>query len=141
MELVNQLTQQLGINQHQASGGLGLIMGMAKEKLGGDFDSLAQHVPGVDNLISSAPKPASAAGAASAFGGGIGGALASVGAMLGGKAGGAVGQLGDLASLAGGFKQLGLDAGMVGKFAPIVMTFIQSKGGDAAKGLLERAIK
>jgi hypothetical protein len=141
MELVNQLTQQLGIDQQQASGGLGLIMGMAKQKLGGDFGSLAQHVPGVDKLIEAAPKPAGAAGAASALGGGLGGALGAVGGMLGGKAGGAVGQLGNLASLAGGFKQLGLDAGMVGKFAPIVLNFFQSKGGDTAKALLARAIK
>jgi hypothetical protein len=123
MELVNQLTQQLGINEQQASGGFGLIMGMAKQKLGGDFGSLAQHLPGADKLINSAPKPS---GAASAAGGGIGGAL---------------GQMGNLASLAGGFKQLGLDAGMIGKFAPIVLNFFQSKGGDAAKGLLERVLK
>jgi hypothetical protein len=138
MELINQLTQQLGIKPEQASGGLGLIMGMAKEKLGGDFGSLAQHVPGVDNLINSAPKPS---GVASALGGGIGGALGAVSGLLGGKAGGAIGQLGNLASLAGGFKQLGLDAGMIGKFAPIVMNFFQSKGGDVAKGLLEKVIK
>ena len=137
MELVNQLTQQLGINQQQASGGLGLIMGMAKKKLGGDFGSLAQHVPGVDKLIEAAPKPAGAAGAAPALGGGLG----AVGGLLGGKAGGAVGQVGNLASLAGGFKQLGLDAGMVGKFAPIVLNFFQSKGGDTAKALLVRSIK
>lgn len=141
MELVNQLTQQLGIKPEQASGGLGLIMGMAKQKLGGDFGSLAQHVPGVDNLINSAPKPEAAAGAASALGSGLGGALGGLGGMLGGKAGGALGQLGSLASLAGGFKSLGLDAGMIGKFAPIVLNFFQSKGGDAAKGLIEKVIK
>lgn len=141
MDLINQLTQQLGINQQQASGGLGLIMGMARQKLGGDFGSLAQHLPGVDKLISSAPQPSGAAGAASAVGGGIGGALGAIGGLLGGKAGGALGQLGNLASLAGGFKQLGLDAGMIGKFAPIVLNFFQSKGGDAAKGLLEKVLK
>jgi hypothetical protein len=141
MELVHQLTEQLGINPEQASGGLGLILGMAKEKLGGDFGSLAQHVPGADHLIDSAPKPAGAAGVASALGGGFGGALGAVSGLLGGKAGGAFGQLGSLASLAAGFKQLGLDVGMVGKFAPIVMNFLQSKGGDAAKGLLDRALK
>lgn len=141
MELVNQLTQQLGIKPEQASGGLGLIMGLAKQKLGGDFGSLAQHVPGVDKLIESAPKPAGAAGAASALGGGLGGALGAVGGMLGGQAGGAVGKLGNLASLAGGFKQLGLDAGMISKFMPIVLNFFQSKGGDAAKGLLAGTLK
>ncbi len=45
MELVQQLTQQLGINQQQASGGLGLLMKLAKNKLGGQFGEVAQHVP------------------------------------------------------------------------------------------------
>ena len=65
----------------------------------------------------------------------------AVGGMLGGQAGGAVGKLGNLASLAGGFKQLGLDAGMISKFMPIVLNFFQSKGGDAAKGLLAGTLK
>jgi hypothetical protein len=138
MELINQLTQQLGINQQQASGGLGLIMSLAKQKLGGDFGSLAQHLPGAENLIQSAPQ---SSGAAAAVGGGIGGALGSIGGLFGGKTGGALGQLGNLALLAGGFKQLGLDAGMIGKFAPIVLNFFQSTGGDAAKGLLEKVLK
>ncbi len=137
MDLINQLTQQLGINQQQASGGLGLLMGMAKEKLGGDFGALAQHVPGIEGLISSAPKP----DAGAAVGGGLGGALGAVGGLLGGKAGGALGQLGSFAALAGGFKQLGLDSSMIGKFAPIITTFLQSKGGDVAKGLIERVTK
>lgn len=141
MELVNQLVQQLGINQQQASGGLGLIMGLAKDKLGGDFGSLAQHVPGVESLIDAAPKPSGATGAASVVGGGIGSALGAVSGLLGGKAGGAIGSLGNLASLAGGFKQLGLDAGMIGKFAPIVLNFFQSKGGDSAKALLGQVLK
>ena len=63
--------------------------------------------------------------------------------MLGGLAkkvtGG--GGLADLASLAGGFKKLGLESDMVGKFVPIVVSFVQSRGGDAVKGLLEKALK
>ncbi len=131
MELINQLVQQLGINPQQASGGLGLILGMAKQKLGADFGTVAQHIPGADGLINSAPQPTAAAG-------GLGGALGAVGGLLGGKAGGALGNLGSFASLADGFKQLGLDSGMIGKFAPIISNFLQSKGGDAARSLLQR---
>ena len=78
-------------------------------------------MPGVDDLVSSAPASA-------------GGGLAS-------SLGGGAGQLGNFASLAGGFKNLGLDSGMVGKFIPIVMSFVQSKGGSAVKGVLEQALK
>ena len=51
------------------------------------------------------------------------------------------GGAGGLASPAGGFKNLGLDGGMVGKFVPIILQFVQSKGGEGAKALLEKALK
>ncbi len=138
MELVNLLTQQLGINSQQASGGLGLLMSAAKSKLGGDFGQIAQVMPGVEQLIQQAPKPEGAAGVAGA---GMGGVLNAVGGLLGGKGGGALDSLGSLASLAGGFKQLGLGTDMVGKFLPVVLGYVQSKGGDASKSLLESALK
>src|SRR4051812_9952452 len=116
MELVQELTQQLGINQQQASGGLGLLMGMAKNKLGGEFGQVAQHVPNVDNLINSAPQSAAST---TTGGGGVGGALGALGGMLGGKAGG----LGALANLTGGFQQLGLSPGIMGKFVSVVLNF------------------
>jgi hypothetical protein len=137
MELVNLLTQQLGINTQQASGGLGLLMGEARKKLGNDFGPVASAVPGVENLIAQAPKP----GAGATAGAGLGGALGAIGGLLGGKAGSGLSSLGSLASLAGGFKQLGLSPDMIGKFVPIVLGFVQNKGGDGAKGLLERALK
>lgn len=138
MDLITQLTQQLGINQQQASGGLGLIMGLAKEKLGSDFSSLAKHLPDVEKHIGAAPKTG---GGTAAAGGVLGGALGAAGGLLGKNVGGALGQLGNLAALAGGFKQLGLDADMVGKFAPIVLGFFQAKGGDTAKQLLAQVMK
>ena len=131
MELVQELTQQLGINQQQASGGVGLIMGMAKDKLGGDFGQVAQHVPGVDNMINAAPKAEAGGGVSPVMG-----ALGAASGVLGGKSGGALGQV---TKLGGGFKQLGLEPGMISRFVPIVLNFFQSKGGPA-KGLLERAL-
>ena len=127
MELIQMLTSQLGISDEQASGGAGLIFKMAKEKLGGeDFSQVSSAIPDVENLISSAPES-----------GGIGGARGGLASSLGGGAG----QLGNLASLAGGFKTLNLDSGLVSKFIPIVMSFVQSKGGDSLKGILEKVIK
>ena len=131
MELVQELTQQLGINQQQASGGVGLTMGMAKDKLGGDFGQVAQHVPGVDNMINAAPKAEAGGGVSPVMG-----ALGAASGVLGGKSGGALGQV---TKLGGGFKQLGLEPGMISRFVPIVLNFFQSKGGPA-KGLLERAL-
>ena len=120
MELIDLLTKNLGVSETQAQGGAGLLFKLAKEKLGGaDFSKVSASVPGIDNLISTAPAS--------------GGQLGGLGKMFGGAGG--------LASLAGGFKNLGLDSGMVGKFVPIILQFVQSKGGEGVKALLEKALK
>lgn len=127
MELITMLTSQLGITEEQAQGGSGLLLKMAKEKLGSDeFNQVASAVPDVENLISSAPES-----------GGVSGALGGLASSLGGGAG----QLGNLASLAGGFKNLDMDSGMVGRFIPVVMSFVESKGGDTVRNILEKVLK
>lgn len=119
MELVDQLTKNLGVSEAQAQGGAGLLFKVAKEKLSeGDFGKVAAAVPGVDSLVGAAPN---------------GGMLGGLGEVFGGAGG--------LASLAGGFSKLGLDSGMIGKFVPIILSFVQSKGGDAVKGILEKVLK
>jgi hypothetical protein len=121
MELVDQLTKNLEVSQNQAQGGAGLFFKLAKDKLGGsDFSKVSSAVPDIDSLISAAP----------ASGGGI---LAGMGKRLVGGSG--------LASLAGGFSKLGLASGMVGKFAPIILSFVQSKGGDEVKSIMEKVLK
>lgn len=127
MELIQMITGQLGITDEQAKGGSGLLFKMAKEKLGSDeFGQVAKAVPGIEDLISSAPGS-----------GGLSGIMGGLASSLGGGAGG----LGNLAGLAGGFKNLGLDSGMIGKFIPIVMSFVQSKGGDTVRSILEKILK
>jgi hypothetical protein len=127
MELVDQLVKNLGVSEEAAKGGSGLIFNMAKEKLGaGDFGKVASALPGITDLMKSAPES--------------GGVLGGIGKLASGFGGG-VGQLGNLASLAGGFSKLGLDSGMIGKFIPIILSFAQSKGGDVVKSLLQKALK
>jgi hypothetical protein len=129
MELIQQLTQGLGVDENQAKGGAGLIFKLAQEQLGsGDFAQLAGAVPAVSNLIGEAP----------AAGGGIAGAL---GGLAGAMGGGQAGQLANMAALAGGFSQLGLNPGMVGKFAPIILSFVQNQGGEQMKNLLAGVLK
>jgi hypothetical protein len=127
MELLQMLTQQLGVSEDQAKGGTGLLLKLAKEKLGaGEFSQVKSAVPAADDLIASAPKP-----------GGLGGALGGLASAFGGG----IGQLGNLAALAEGFKGLNMDSGMVGKFIPIVLSFVQAKGGGGVKDLLEKVLK
>ncbi len=124
MELVEMLTQNLGIEKNQAEGGAGLLLKLAKDKLGSDdFAKVAEHIPGVDGIIGGAPS------------GGLMGAVGGLASKLGG------GDLAGLAGLAGGFKGLGLDGDMIGKFLPIILSFVQSKGGDTVKNLLAGVLK
>ena len=127
MELLQTLVSQLGVSEDQAKGGAGMIFNLAKEKLGGEeFDRIAALVPGMDGLLSDAPKA-----------GGIAGAIGGIASAFGEKAG----HLGDLAQLASGFKSLDLDSGMVGKFIPLILSFVKEKGGEGLGGLLEGILK
>ena len=67
--------------------------------------------------------------------------ILSAGSLAGALGGGKAGGLADLASLAGGFSQLKLDPGMIGKFVPVILNFVQSKGGAGAQQLLAKALQ
>jgi hypothetical protein len=127
MELIQLLTQNLGVDENQAKGGAGLIFKLAQEKLGnGEFAEVASALPFVQDLIGEAPEP----------GGGIAGVLGGLaGAMGGGN------QLADLAALAGGFGQLGLNPTMASQFIPIILSFVQEQGGEGIQGLLANVLK
>jgi hypothetical protein len=126
MELLEILTSQLGISEEQAKGGSGLIMKLVKDKLSGDeFSKVAEAIPGVQGLIAAAPES-----------GGLMSALTGLAASLG-----LGGKLGNLSSLASGFKNLDMDTTTIGKFVPIVLSFAQEKGGDTVKNLLEKVLK
>jgi hypothetical protein len=121
VELIDQLTKSLGVSEAQAQGGAGMLFKQAKEKLSGDdFSRVSAVVPGIASLIGAAP---------SAGGGFLGKLFGG-----GGKASG-------IAGLAGGFSKLGLDGSMIGKFIPIILSFVQSKGGDGVKSILEKVLK
>jgi hypothetical protein len=134
MELIDQLTKNLGVSETQAKGGAGLLLQQAKEKLSGaDFSKVSSAIPGIDSLIGAAPTGGSGAL------GGLGG-LGDLGSMIPGL-GGASGGLSSMAGLAGGFSKLGLDMGMIGKFIPVILSFVQSKGGEKLKAILGKAFQ
>jgi hypothetical protein len=127
MEILNALMENLGVTEEQAKGGAGAIFSMAKDKLGDEsFNKVAEVVPGMDDILSAAPES-----------GGVSGLIGGLASKLGGGAE----KLGGLAGIAGAFKSLDLDAGMVGKFAPVILSFVQSKGGDTIKNLLAGVLK
>ena len=122
-DLLGALTQ-LNITPEQAVGGAGAMLGLAKNQLSStDYSELAKSVPGIDSLS----------------GGGELGALAG---LLGasGKAAGldnALGNVKDTNDLNNAFSALGMDSGMVGQFAPILLQYLgqQGVGGSLLQSL------
>jgi hypothetical protein len=123
MKITEQLMNQLGVDEAQATSGAGLLFKLAEEQLSsGEFAQLRAAVPEIDQLIETAPD----------IGGGRLGGLGGLASVFGGK----IGALGNLASLAEGFDDLGLDSGMVARFLPVVLSCVQARGGDGLRDML-----
>ena len=101
------------------------MLGLAKNQLSAsDYSELAKSVPGIDKLS------------------GGSGNLGALAGMLGssGKAAGlenALGNVKDTNDLNTAFSALGMDSGMVGQFAPILLQYLgqQGVGGTLLKSL------
>lgn len=127
MELIQQLVTATGVNPQQAEGGAGLLLGLVKDKLSaGEYAKVEAAVPDAESLISNAPETAT---------GGLGELLGSAVSALGGS------ELGNLASLANGFSKLGLDPGMITKFIPVLLSFLQSRGNDEIAELIGKVLQ
>lgn len=117
MDIVQQLTESLGVSDSQAKGGAGLLLKLASEKLpGGLLSGIKESIPESASLIAEAPEES-------------GGLLGAVGGLMSGLGGNAAGA-GKIASLVQGFSQLDLDGDMVAKFSSTIVAFIRAKAGD-----------
>lgn len=127
--LLSALTSQLNITPEQAIGGTGAMLGLAKNKLSGnEYSQLGNSVPGLEQMSGN-------------------NALGSLGALSGmlGQAGGSKtsgldGLLGNVKStndLNTAFSALGMDSGMVGQFAPVILKYLgdQGVGGSLLQSL------
>lgn len=127
MDLITQLTQNLGVTQNQAQEGTGMIMKMAKDNLpAGEFGQIVDCVPNVENLIKMAPE---VSGTEKALGNIAQSSVPGVGGAT------------NLGSLTNGFSKIGLDSSMVQRFVPIVLSFVQSKGGETTRNILEKLLR
>jgi hypothetical protein len=122
-DLLGALTQ-LDVTPQQAVGGAGAMLGLAKNQLSStDYSELAKSVPGIDKLSG-------------------GGELGALAALLGanGKAAGldnALGNVKDTNDLNNAFSALGMDTGMIGQFAPVILQYLgqQGVGGSLLQSL------
>jgi hypothetical protein len=125
--LVQRLTGSLGVTEKQASGGAGSIFNVAKQNMtGDDFTRVAKVVPGIDKMMAAAPKAEGAAGM-----------LGSASSLLGSSKSSVSG----VASLAGSFSQLDMNAGMVNAFIPVILGYVKEKGGEPLMNVLQSALK
>ncbi len=127
--LADTLMSSLGVNEKQASGGAGSLLNYAKGNLSkDDFSKVSSSIPDMSSLLAAAPA------AAAATGGSLGG-LGGMASALGGDS------LAGLAGLASTFSGLGLDAGMVQQFIPVILEYVNGSGGSDVMGLLAGALK
>ena len=130
MDLVKMLTSQLGVTEPQATGGAGALFGMAKEALSeNDYGQVAGAIPGIGDLINAAPAVSESTSDVSDKIGGFAGGLGSVTK--------AVDSANKFAAVNDQFKQLGLDAGMVSQFVPVLLSFADSAGGESVMNILK----
>lgn len=118
--LLNTLGSQLNITPEQAMGGAGAMLGMARNNLSTEeYGQLTKAVPGLDLLAG-----ANALGGLSGLGDLLGKHSESQSA-LSNALGNNVENRSDLYSA---FKALGMDAGMIGQFAPLILQYLGQQG-------------
>lgn len=129
MELLPAITQNLGVSDQQASGGLGSLFQLAQNTLGeGDFSTLSDAVPNMQDLLGAAPE---VAGEASE--GGLVGNLMNTAS-----------QYSDTVKTANTvmkqFEALGLDPAMIPQYVKVVNDFLQSTSGQQTVDLFAKGI-
>ncbi|HKF47638.1 MAG TPA: DUF2780 domain-containing protein [Terracidiphilus sp.] len=119
-ELVGQLTNGLSITPEQATGGAGLLFSIAKSRLSPeDFSKISAVVPGMNNFLKAAPSSPE---------------LTDLTDSL-------PGDWGSLVTATMGFQKLGLSPAMIEKFLPILLSFIEGKGGKDIAAILSKVMK
>ncbi|CAH0148252.1 DUF2780 domain-containing protein [Pseudomonas mediterranea] len=124
--LLNTLGSELKITPEQAIGGAGAMLGLAKNRLSEpQFSELSQSVPGLDQIAGN-----SAIGGLNGLGGLLGG-----GSQKNALLDGLLGNVKDTNDLNNAFSALGMDSGMIGQFAPVILQYLGQQG--VASSLLQ----
>ncbi|NUT79167.1 DUF2780 domain-containing protein [Pseudomonas sp. C1C7] len=116
---------QLDVTPQQAIGGAGAMLGLARNQLSADdYSQLTQSVPGLDILSGGSEL------------GALTGLLGATGQATG-LMSNALGNIKDTNDLNNAFSALGMDTGMVGLFAPVILQYLgqQGVGGSLLQSL------
>jgi hypothetical protein len=120
LELLQSLSA-LKLTPQQAVGGAGAMLGLAKNQLPGtEYTQLKQSIPGLQQLEGSNGLQQLS---------GLSGLLGkSAGTPLSKEANAAVANVNSLPELNQAFGALGMDSGMVGQFAPLLLQYLGQQG-------------
>lgn len=119
--LVEDIMKSADVTKEQAQGGAGSLFEMAQGSMAtNDFDQIAQAVPDMDGLLNAVP----------ALGGGSSSMLGSATTSL-------VGMPKVLAT----FDKLGISQDKVALFTPILVNYVEKKGGALLGGKLANVFK
>jgi len=122
-KLIGSLTDLLGVNKEQATGGAGAVFREAKNNMSaGDYSQLLSAIPGIDSLIQAAPQASGLAGKATSLFGSSSNSLQG------------------LSALTDSFSKLGLSPEMVNKYVDVVLDFVQSEAGQQTMTMLKSAL-
>jgi hypothetical protein len=121
--LLNTLGSELKITPEQAIGGTGALLGLARNQLSsGDYEELSKAVPGLNLLAGE-----NALGALSGLGELLGDSDNA--SALSNALGNNVKNANDLSNA---FSALGMDTGMIGMFAPLLLQYLGQQGVTAS---------
>lgn len=124
-ELVGSLMSQLGLNQTQAEGGLGSLLGLAQSSLGStDYSTLAASIPNADSLLAAAPKLDSTSG--------VSGLLSKAGDLGSSLQGGA--------KVLDAFEKLGISQELALPMINIAKSYLDTNGTEGTSDLLMKGL-
>ena len=129
LDMIPLLTSSLGVNKNQAEGGLGSLLGYAKDQLSSTESSqLSSALPGLETLVGMAPtlEPKKEQNS------GIGGLLSTAAQYNDSLKG--------IDQLNRQFQALGLEPELIGQFANTAMQYLKSHQGQQARALLKQGL-
>lgn len=120
-DLVKQLMEKADVSEDQAMGGAGALFEMAKGELpADDFGKISDAVPGMDDLLGSVP---------------------SIGNNKTSMLGSAAKQLTGMPKVQAAFDKLGISQDKVAVFTPIIVNYVEEKGGKVLGDMLGKVFK
>ena len=126
-ELVERLMTRAGVNEHQARAGTGALFKAAQERMDpNEFEQLLGTVPGVREMLQDAPQNSAA-----------GGLLSGIASMIGGEQS----DMAQATRLLTAFGSLGMGKEEILKFAPVIVDYLKTHGGENIVDDLRAALR